>query len=48
MALPSAVARALGAKYGRRLVGDYDPEDPLGEVKAPPPVDAPPQETGDE
>jgi hypothetical protein len=38
MALPSAVARALGAKYGRRLIGDYDPEDPLGEAPPAPPV----------
>lgn len=39
MALPSAVARALGAKYGRRLVGDYDPEDPLGEAPPAPSYD---------
>jgi len=39
MALPSAVARALGAKYGRRLIGDYDPEDPLGEAPPAPSYD---------
>ncbi len=46
MAIAPEVARYLGRKYGRRLVGDYDPEDPLGEAM-PAPV-APPQDTGDE
>lgn len=32
MAIAPEVARYLGRKYGRRLVGDYDPEDPLGEA----------------
>lgn len=39
MALPSAVARMLGAKYGRRLVGDYDPNNPLGDTPAAPQYD---------
>jgi len=39
MALPSNIARTLGAKYGRRLVGDYDPNDPLGDAPAAPQYD---------
>ena len=39
MALPSHIARALGTKYGRRLVGDYDPNDPLGDAPAAPQYD---------
>lgn len=46
MAIAPEVARYLGRKYGRRLVGDYDPEDPLGDAK-PAPV-ATPQDSGDE